>query len=1044
MIEFIEKRDGTVVSFDKQKIVNAIIPAMKEANLIDYQYAIDIANKICNQTGIDIAKVEDVQDAVERELMIKYPETAKRYIIYREERSKIRNMKSDLMKQVKSKIYALDVKNDNANVDERCFGARKNEAANTIMKKIAVEEMLSEDVRKAWEDNLLYIHDLDFYMLGTHNCLFVDEEKLLKNGFNTRNGDVRGAKRLSTAMQLIAIIMQTNENNLFGGIGDIHIDRTLSSFVRMSFLIHFKDGLKYVAKDKKKTWEKFCETYGEKTRRTASIIAPANIFKEFHGGAYSYAMDMLDREGSQSAEALYHNLNTLESRPGLQLPFSSINFGLDTSFEGRFVTKKLLEASLDGVGKFHSTSIFPISIFQYKEDINDRPGTPNYDLYRLSLKSTAKSIYPNYVNCGWVTNIPDKHPTYIIEKPSNKREGMVQVQIRKDGSVTTFRGDINSLYVNLIETYGFKENYDEKENFFYLDTRFGDVEVYINNINSIFKDYNLSLDEYISKVNYISADENKENFEITTDDFEYDLYDIKHGLDIMTKVTTPGKYNDYNPDTEMATMGSCDGIERIKYKLDGEEIESTFEEAWEKITEKYGPVQDWKLAHFVDTPEGLEIYDTFSSGYTKVKRFICNEDIGVWNRVTFKSYDKTYKILLTNDHPLPTQRGRIMVKDLVYSDVVYEAITKTPVMVTNIEPLGFRNRFGYDVETESDHFDVSGINSHNCRTLIGYDRHGLGYIKLGRGNNFPITMILPKLGIKYGICLGERERPDIEGFKQELDRLLKLAEKSLLERYKIAIAQSPRSAYFMYDNGTIQGAKESLKADSTEPSLKHNTLSIGFIGIANTLYALFGKYQNQSDGVKDFGNWIVKHIWEFCKEASERNDMNFTCYATPAENCCYTIMTKLQKEFGKIKGVTDKDYLTNSYHVPVDQKISYQRKIDIESEYTKYSNAGNITYVELDANVMNNIDALETIVNYAMKNENIAYFALNHPIDNCMDCGFSGVIDNSCPKCGAPTDHIQRLRRVTGYLSADYKTRFNPGKQKEVEDRVVHSRYSVM
>jgi ribonucleoside-triphosphate reductase len=341
MIEFIEKRDGTVVEFNKQKIVNAIIPAMKEANMIDYQYAIDIANKILNKDGVDIAKVEDIQDEVERELMKRYPETAKRYIIYREERNKIRNKKSELMQQVKKKIYASDVKNDNANVDERCFGARKNEAAGIIMKKIAVEEMLSDDIKKAWEDNLLYIHDLDFYMLGTHNCLNVDEAKLLRNGFNTRNGDVRGAKRLSTAMQLIAIIMQTNENNLFGGIGDIHIDRTLAPFVRMSFIAHYKDGLNYVSKDKKKTWDKFLEKYGKEIIDTASISGTVNIFKDFHTGAYEFAMDMLDREGTQSAEALYHNLNTLESRPGLQLPFSSINFGLDTSFEGRFITKKL-------------------------------------------------------------------------------------------------------------------------------------------------------------------------------------------------------------------------------------------------------------------------------------------------------------------------------------------------------------------------------------------------------------------------------------------------------------------------------------------------------------------------------------------------------------------------------------------------------------------------------------------------------------------------------------------------------------------------------
>lgn len=1052
-LEFIEKRDGSIMAFDKSKIVNAIIPAMREANNIDYAYAVQIATDISN---LDLNKeyqnnknviftVEKIQDLVENKLMEKYPDTARKYILYRNERTKIRNMKTDLMKHIKEKVYASNVLNANANIDERNFNARKNETAGLILKELAINEMLDPDVKKAWDNNLLYLHDFSEYMIGEHNCLNLDMNKLLTRGFRTRNADIRPANSLASAMSLTAICLSMQSLNMFGGAGIAHIDRDLAPFVRISFLKHFKNGLEFIQKDKKKTYENFIKKYGEAVIHTASMIAPVNIFKSYNSSAYKYAMAMLDKEAKQSCEAFYHNSNTLEARSSDQLPFVSINFGLDTTFEGRFITKYLLEASLDGIGKYHSTPIFPISIFQYKTDINDRPGTPNYDLFKLSIKSTAKRIYPNYVNCQWSSNEPAIHPSYLISNPNNYPiSGDKYIEIVKhDKSVIRTKIKIKDLFNELAEKYG--KEYNAEKKYYYIDIRFIKDPIYISDNESKYKDHFIELDENSSKLNYIAISENGKDFSLTTDTYGYNIYNTENNEELH-QYFKDDMLKDYVYDfnTEMSTMGSCDGEEIIKYRLNEEIITETFKEAWDRLVNIYGPAIRNEKAYYVNTPKNLWIADSScESGFTRVKRIIRNDDIGVWNQVKLKS-GKT--ILLTNDHPLPTQRGRIFVKDLDLGDRVSLAESDEKMMIIGLKKLGFRNEFGYDVETESDHFDVSGINSHNCRTLIGKDINGLGYSKIGRGNVVPATMILPKIAIKYGICLGEREKPDIDGFLKELDELMKITEKSLVDRYKYIASQKPSSAFFMYENETIQGADETKYFNNVSPAMRHGTLAMGFLGLSNALYALFGKYQNQDKKVKEFGNSIVKRIFEYTKQATERNHLNFSCYATPAESLSHTALKKLREEFGIIKGVTDKEYLNNSYHVPVYEKISIKDKIDIESEYTYMCTGGNITYVELDANVMQNLDSIEDIIRYAMDNNehHIAYFALNFPIDNCLDCGYSGVIEDSCPKCHAPTTHIQRLRRCTGYLTADYKTRFNYGKQHEVDDRIKHSRYTNM
>jgi ribonucleoside-triphosphate reductase len=314
----------------------------------------------------------------------------------------------------------------------------------------------------------------------------------------------------------------------------------------------------------------------------------------------------------------------------------------------------------------------------------------------------------------------------------------------------------------------------------------------------------------------------------------------------------------------------------------------------------------------------------------------------------------------------------------------------------------------------------------------------MGYKKTGRGNVTPVTINLAKIGIKHGICLGNRKTADVDGFFKELQELLKLSEKALLDRFNYICSQNIQAGTFMYFNGIVADSENSIKNGIYE-SMKHGTNALGYIGVANACYAMFGKYHNQDKDVLEFAIKIVKTIYDYAVDATNRNHLNFSVYSTPAENACKTICANLQKEYGKIKGVCDKSYLTNSHHVPVFEKISITDKIDIESKFAYMAKGGCITYVELESSIMNNPIAVERIIDMAMKNKLLPYFAINFPIDTCQECGYSGEINESCPICGSKD--IKRLRRVTGYLSSDYR-KFNKGKYDECNDRVKHSKYT--
>ena len=402
----IVKRDNRIVPFSRDKIESAVLKAFKAVDLEVTEYAeakaSSIADYIEKVAQTKTLTVEEIQDMVEAGLAkTKRPDVAHEFIIYRHERQKAREQRSSLMRKIGEKLTASAVENQNANVDERSFGGRKGEADSVLMKKYALDNIISPKARFLHENNEVYIHDLDAYAVGMHNCLTVPFDDLLAKGFNTRQTDVRPANSINTAFQLVAVLFQLQSLQQFGGVSASHLDWTMVPYVRKSFAKHYKDGWIYV--EGKPIEEIDYEIENMLTNCTDySIDNPE--YKAYNEKIYNYAIAMTTRELNQAVEGMYHNLNTLQSRSGNQLPFTSINYGTCTSVEGRMVIKALLDGSLKGVGKFHKTPIFPCGIFQLGKGINREPGDPNYDLYQLAIKSTAQRLYPNYTNIDWSGN----------------------------------------------------------------------------------------------------------------------------------------------------------------------------------------------------------------------------------------------------------------------------------------------------------------------------------------------------------------------------------------------------------------------------------------------------------------------------------------------------------------------------------------------------------------------------------------------------------------------------------------------------------------
>lgn len=395
----VQKRNGDIVPFDKEKIIDAVNRAMIEVDKILYETdtSEDIATEIeeMAKRSKTTISVETIQDCVEDLLMqSERRDVARAYIRYRYKQEAKREHEAIFVKTYSEKLEARNVQNQNANVDEHSFGGRMGEASSVMTKKYALDYIVSKMSRDNHLNNEIYIHDLDSYAVGMHNCLSLPIDDLLRDGFNTRQTDVRPAQSINTAFQLLAVLFQLQSLQQFGGVSATHLDWSMVPYVRKSFRKHYIEGLKYIENI-------FDKELFDHIPDDAGIEDSEYMI---YDKTYKYAMDMTVKETYQAVEGMYHNLNTLQSRSGNQLPFTSINYGTCTLPEGRLVTKALLEVSIKGIGKLHKTSIFPCGIFQCMRGVNREEGDPNYDLFKLALRSTATRLYPNYANVDWSGN----------------------------------------------------------------------------------------------------------------------------------------------------------------------------------------------------------------------------------------------------------------------------------------------------------------------------------------------------------------------------------------------------------------------------------------------------------------------------------------------------------------------------------------------------------------------------------------------------------------------------------------------------------------
>ena len=732
------KRNGKKVDFDGSKIAVAIKKGFdsvateedKKYNEKDiqkiYQKVIKRIDREFVSKDIDKIKIEEIQDLIEEELKKNdYEDVYESFSEYRERRSASRQAFSDEKKMHKflKSIESLglksaseeDSKRENANIDGNSAMGTMLQYGSTVSKEFAKAYLMKKKFAEAHDAGDIHIHDMDFLAMGTTTCMQIDLNKLFKNGFSTGHGYLRPPKDIMSYGALAAIAIQSNQNDQHGGQSIPAFDYYMAPGVLMTFkkqfkqalyeLLDFTDFISFVNMDK------IAKEVDKLTSIEFDINTFENIYKDsrevkrIFEKAYDTALAKTDRTTYQAMEAFVHNLNTMHSRAGAQVPFSSINFGTDTSPEGRMVMKNYLLSIDAGLGK-GETPIFPISIFKVKEGVNYNKEDPNYDLFKLSCKVSAKRLFPNFS---------------FIDSPFNK-------QYYKEGDFTTEVG--------------------------YMGCR----------------------------------------------------------TRVLGNVADPNK-----------------------------------------------------------------------------------------------------------------------------------AVTP------------------------------------------------------GRGNLSFTTINLPRLGIKHGIITNEKT--DLNGFFEELGNLMDMVKDQLLERFEIQCSKKMYNFPFLLGQGVWLDSEKLKPNDRLRKILKHGTLSIGFIGLAECLKALIGKHHGESDEAQKLGLKIIKFMREKCDEYSKQYNLNFTCLATPAEGLSGRFTGIDKVIYGRIKGVTDREYYTNSFHVPVYYNISVVDKIKKEAPYHELTNAGHISYIELDGDTANNVEAFEQIIRI-MKENNMGYAAINHPVDRDPVCGYVGVIGDVCPGCG--------------------------------------------
>ena len=920
------KRDGRVDAFDSEKIAESISAIV----------APDTVDIITSEIVDDVPHGDSITSAELSNIVTSHLDSiaAGKYAEERYQRNAEREKNGYVFNRLRT-LTQIDASQDtgmreNGNINADCTMGLMLKIGSDVMKHYYLSEVLPEHISKAHRDGLVHIHDLDFFGT-TVNCLQINLEKLFENGFTTGHGSIRTPQSIRNYWSLLCIVIQASQNDMFGGQSVPALEYYLAPGVAKSFARILADiiieasgkrekyGMHHARRFRDAAMERVYPKCGNTLMSADAVRELCTLCEEFYNvrptrDQVNSAIVQVTDECMQGAEACVHNLCTMASRAGAQVPFSSVNYGTGTSVEQRMVIACMLQALDNGLGK-GETQIFPIHVFKVKDGVNYKPGDPNYDLFRKAIAVTAHRMFPNYE---------------------------------------------------------------------FLDAPF-------------------NLQYY-----------------------------------------RPGE-----PDTEVSTMGCVDGESCILLLAQTKEENyfgaATFEDIFEKIGE-LGFRKEYNgrtTCYYPDDEHTLRVWDSHSMAFVKVNVLLRNDNVTGWKKITFSNGSV---MVATNDHPLPViGRGRIFVNDLAIGDKVHarkdgelgEIGLITGAMpevieteVVSIEDASeYNGQYSYDVETESDYFDIDSIVSHNCRTRVMGNINGPETTSM-RGNLSFITINLPHLALE--------SEGNIDTFFKKLDETIDLCIEELLFRFRI---QSSRHVYnypMLFGNKMYMGS-ENLKEDSTLfDAYKHGTLTTGFVGLAECLVALVGKHHGESPEAQELGLRIIGHMRERMDEATKKHHLNFSLIGSPAESTAGSLLQKDRKRFGVIPGVTDREYFTNSHHCPVWYNIGAKEKIELEAPYHALENGGHITYVEFDGDPTQNLEAVERIVRW-MHDAGIGYGAINRAIDTCTVCGHTGIINDKCTQCGNTDESkIQRLRRVTGYLVGDRNKRFNDGKLAEERDRVKH------
>ena len=975
------KRDGREVFYDRSRIKSAVLKAMEasgDGGSADAEYVAEcVENEILDNEAIG---VEVIQDIVERKLMAHgFYSVAKAYCVYRDQCSHAREAKTNLMKSI-DKIINADARNnnekrENANIDGNTamgamlqIGAACSRTYNDIY-------LLRPEQAKAHREGDIHIHDSDFYALTT-TCCQIDILKLFHGGFSTGHGFLREPQSIQSYAALAAIAIQANQNDQHGGQSIPNFDYGMAEGVAKSFRRIFVQKLfDLLDESTSELIEEALETAetiskeklqldgNKKLDETlASIFPDVSIAK-----VRNRAIQATERDTYQAMEGFVHNLNTMYSRAGAQVPFSSINYGTDTTPEGRMAIKNILLALEAGLGH-GETCIFPIHIFKVKEGVNYNPGDPNYDLFKLSCHVSAKRLFPNYV---------------FIDSPFNLqyyKPGHPETEVVAMGAVTG--DDVITLSIdNEVLTLPFKEAYSR-----YSD---GNHHVEI-----------LDRGNFVDVCKWHKYEDAGDWFDVIFDNGRYLRMTSDHPLPtkrgrvlcenliVGDEVPISQSWKSEimtEPPANPWLMGVllCDGNRDcvISLGLDEKEIVERLKEICGsvKVKEQHrgakGDYYDVRIAHgigkflpkkamlkffnadrkidrilppdflswseenrllllaglidadgHINTRRGCQVQIGSTNKTLALEEMLLAESLGFHAKVYKTKYGRgdavryVVQFRVTKDIPLVCIKKRAKLK-------IFPELDRTRyATITSIEFKGHTNQDRYDVTTASDRFDVSGISSHNCRTrVMGNVYDPTKEIAYSRGNLSFTTINLPRLGIEsYG---------NEAVFYDKLDRMLELVAQQLLDRFEIQASKHVYNYPFLMGQGIWLDSEKLNYEDNVREVLKHGTLSIGFIGLAETLMALYGEHHGQSESTQKKGLAIIQHMRDFCDKKSKELKMNFSLLATPAEGLSGRFVKMDRERYGSLSGITDKEYYTNSFHIPVWFPITAYEKIRIEAPY---------------------------------------------------------------------------------------------------------------